>query len=122
MESVAYRLAAVYDALGPLCAAGHRIIVSGGAVLSMPSWLQIIADTLGYPLTALASDDETTARGAALMAATEAGILPNLEAADDFTANATVYQPDMAAHDRYRAGRARQERLENALVPTGEFV
>ncbi len=122
MEAVAYRLAAVYETLGPLCAGNHRIIVSGGAVLSMPSWLQIIADTLGQPLTALASDDETTARGAALMAATEAGILPNLEAADDFTANATVYQPDMTAHERYRAGRDRQERLESALVQTGEFV
>lgn len=122
MEAVAYRLAAVYDALGPLCASDHRIIVSGGAVLSMPAWLQIIADTLGHPLTALASDDETTARGAALMAATESGILPSLESAADFTTHATGYEPDMAAHERYGAGRSRQERLESALVPTGEFV
>lgn len=122
MESVAYRLAAVYDSLEPLCAADHRIIVSGGAILGMPAWLQIVADALGQPLTALASDDETTARGAALMAATAAGILPNLDSAADVAVNATTYEPDRAAYDRYRAGRARQERLENALVATGEFV
>jgi gluconokinase len=122
MESVAYRLADVYDALSPLCAGDHRVIVSGGAVLNMPVWLQIIADTLGYPLTAHAADDETTARGAALMAATAAGILPNLDAAADFTESAAVYEPDMTAHERYRAGRERQARLENTLVQTGEFV
>lgn len=122
MESIAYRLAAVYDALGPLCESGHRIIVSGGAILGMPAWLRIVADALGHPLAALSSDDETTARGAALMAATAAGILPNLESAADFTANATVYEPDLPAHDRYRAGRLRQERLEDALAATGEFV
>ena len=122
MESVAYRLAAVHDALGPLCADDHRIIVSGGAVLGMPSWLRIVADTLGRPLTALAPDDETTARGAALIAATEAGILPTIASAADFTESAALYEPDQSAHERYRAGRDRQSRLESVLVATGEFV
>jgi sugar (pentulose or hexulose) kinase len=122
MESVAYRLATVYDALSPLCPSDHRIIVSGGAVLSMASWLQIIADALGHPLAALAADDETTARGAALMAAVAAGILPGLESAADFADNATVYHPNQHAHERYCAGRARQSRLEDALAATGEFI
>jgi gluconokinase len=122
MESVAYRLAAVYDALEPLAAPEHRILVSGGAILSMPPWLQIVADTIGHPLTALAADDETTARGAALMAATEVGLLPTLDDAPDVAANATIYTPETANHERYRAGKERQLRLESTLVPTGEFI
>ncbi|MBA2597391.1 MAG: gluconokinase [Chloroflexia bacterium] len=122
MESVAYRLAAVYDALRPLAAPDHEIVVSGGAVLGLPSWLQIIADTLGHSLTALAPDHETTARGAALMAACGAQILPALDDAFDVAANATLYAPDLANHERYRAGRDRQARLEQTLLPTGEFV
>ncbi len=122
MESVAYRLAAVYDALRPLAAADHHIVVSGGAVLGTPAWLQIIADTLGHSLSCLEADDETTARGAALVAAVAADILPNLDSASDVTASATHYASDMASHECYRAGRERQARLENALAPSGEFV
>jgi hypothetical protein len=33
-----------------------------------------------------------------------------------------VYRPDMAHHDRYRAGRQRQARLERALVEAGALV
>ena len=52
MEAVAYRLAAVYDALRPLAAPEHEIVASGGAILVMPSWLQITADALGHSLIA----------------------------------------------------------------------
>lgn len=121
MEAVAYRLAAVYDALRPLAAAEHEIVVSGGAVLGLPAWSQIIADTLGHQLTGLAADHETTACGAALMAAVGAGILPNLERAVD-AANLTTSAPAMANHERYRAGRERQARLEATLAATGAFV
>ncbi|MGH2617532.1 MAG: FGGY-family carbohydrate kinase, partial [Thermomicrobiales bacterium] len=100
----------------------HRILVSGGAILGMPAWLQIVADTLGQGLTALASDDETTARGAALMAATESGLLSSLDDAPAVAASATIVAPNLAHHERYRAGRERQARLERALIPTGEFV
>ena len=88
----------------------------------MPSWLQITADALGHTLTALDAGDETTARGAALMAAVEAGILPSLDAISTCAGSVRRYVPDMANHERYRAGRDRQARLEQALVLTGEFV
>ena len=122
MEAVAYRLADVYGALQPLASPDHEIVVSGGAILGMPSWLEITADALGHTLTALTPGDETTARGAALMAAVEAGILSTLESASDVGFNAAEYAPDMANHERYRAGRDRQARLENTLVQSGEFV
>jgi gluconokinase len=122
MEAVAYRLVDVYDSLAPLAAPEHQIVVSGGAILSNPAWMQIIADSLGHTLTALPPDDESSARGAALMAAVGAGILPDLGAAPDITAGATVYTPDAANHDRYRRGRERQTRLEQTLAGTGEFL
>jgi gluconokinase len=121
MEAIAYRLAAVYDALCPLAAPEHQIVVSGGAILGMPAWLQITADTLGHALTALASDDETTARGAALMAAVGAGVVQSLAAVPDVAIGTSTYEPDQERHQRYQTGRARQQRLENALVETGEL-
>jgi gluconokinase len=122
MESVAYRLAGVYDALRPLASPEHEIVVSGGAILVMPSWLQVTADALGHTLVASTPGDESTARGAALMAAVEAGILPGINVDFDVAGSTSQYDPDMANHERYRAGRSRQERLEQALVITGEFV
>jgi gluconokinase len=122
MEAVAYRLTSVYDALRPLASAEHDIVASGGAILDMPSWLQITADALGHPLTASKPGDESTARGAALMAAVEAGMLPRLDEAADMIGGTSRYAPDMANHERYRVGRDRQARLEHVLALTGEFV
>ncbi len=122
MEAVAYRLADVYDALRPLASAEHEIVVSGGAILIMPSWLQITADALGHPLVASTPGDESTARGAALMAAAEAGILSGIDVGADAEAGTSRYAPNMAHHEHYRAGRKRQARLEQTLLLTGEFV
>jgi gluconokinase len=122
MESVTYRLADVYDALRPLAAPEHEIVASGGAILVMPSWLQVTADSLGHTLIAADPGDESTARGAALMAAVEAGMLPGVNGDFDVAGSAFRYDPNMANHERYRDGRARQARLEQALVLTGEFV
>ena len=122
MESVAYRLADVYDALRPLAAPEHEIV----AVRRRHPRHALLAPDHGrrprsHP-DRLDAGDETTARGAALMAAVEAGILPGLEADPDVAGGASRYDPDMANHERYRAGRDRQARLEQALVLTGEFV
>jgi gluconokinase len=122
MEAVAYRLADVYEALSPLAAPAHRIVVSGGAILGVPSWLQITADVLGQTLRAPAPDDETTARGVARMAAIGAGILNSLDYAVDIAAGAVEAVPNLAHFERYRAGRERQARLEAALAVGGEFV
>ena len=122
MEAIAYRLAGVYDALRPLAAPEHEMVVSGGAILVMPSWLQITADALGHSLIASTPGDESTARGAALMAAVEAGLLPRVDEASDVVGGMSRYAPNMASHERYRIGRDRQSRLEQTLALTGEFV
>jgi gluconokinase len=122
MEAVAYRLADVYDALRPLASAEHEIIASGGAILVMPSWLQITADVLGHALIASTPGDEATARGAALMAAAVAGVQSAVDGVAGVEAGTTRYAPDMEHHERYRAGRQRQARLEQTLLLTGEFI
>ena len=122
MEAVAYRLAEVYESLAPLASPDHQIVVSGGAILAMPSWLGITADALGHTLTAMTPGDETTACGAALMAGVEAGILTSLDIAAGVPSNTTQYVPDMADHERYRRARGRQARLEQTLVQSGEFI
>src|ERR671912_492790 len=91
MEAVAYRLADVYDALQPLASAEHQIIASGGAILVMPTWLQITADALGHALIASTPGDESTARGAALMAAVAAGMLPGVDEASDMVGDRSRY-------------------------------
>jgi len=122
MESVSYRLASIYDALAPLADKKHTVVASGGAILSMPPWLQVTADALGHELSAIDPEDETTARGAALMAAVTAGTMTSLDDDVDVTSTATIYAPDEATFDAYRAGRFRQSRLESILVQSGEFV
>ena len=122
MEAIAYRLADVYEALRPLASPDHQILVSGGAILVMPCWLKITADALGHSLTAMTPGDETTARGAALMAGVEAGIIDCLDSTSDELSGATEYVPDMVDHDRYHAARDRQTRLERTLVRSGELI
>jgi hypothetical protein len=56
------------------------------------------------------------------MAAIEAGILSSFDGVFDVADSNSRYVPNMANHERYRTGRARQARLEQALVLTGEFV
>lgn len=122
MEAVAYRLASIYDSLAPLAEHEHAIVASGGAILSMPSWLQIIADTLGHAVTAIDPLDETTARGAALMAAVECGSIPSLSYSASMLTGGAVYDPNMQDFRAYQAGRERLTHLETALVQTGEFL
>ena len=121
-EALAYRLADIYEALAPLADTPHAIVASDGAILSMPALLQITADSLGHDLQALAPTDETTARGAALIAMAAAGTIPSLAAASADTQGVTTYAADAGSHALYAAGRQRQSRLESVLVSAGEIV
>lgn len=121
-EALAYRLADVYEALAPLADTPHAIVASGGAILSMPALLQITADSLGHDLQALAPTDETTARGAALMAMAAAGTIPSLAATSAQTRGVATYAAGAGSHASYAEGRQRQSRLESVLVSAGEIV
>ena len=69
LEGVCYRFAAVLDALGDVAS----VVVTGGALLANPGWVQVLADALGRPLEVSASP-EGSARGAALVTLERLGV------------------------------------------------
>ncbi len=66
MEGVAFRLADIYERLSAVTEI-QTIVTSGGALKASSTWTQIIADTLGSDL-AVSDADESSLRGAALLA------------------------------------------------------
>jgi gluconokinase len=111
LESVACRLAIVYERLQPLAEPGHAVVASGGALHHLPSWADIIADALGVPIV-LADEPEASSRGAALLALEALGA-----PAPPRAPTGPVVEPDPAHHDRYRIARKRQDRLYESVVP-----
>jgi gluconokinase len=113
LESVAYRLAMVWDALDGAAPGIREIIASGGAFAHLPVWLQIIADVFGRELVRSA-EDEGSSRGAALLALEAAGAA---RVEDLPVPRGAVVRPDPARHARYRDARARHAEAERVLEP-----
>ncbi len=110
LESVAFRLAEVYDRLRPLAAADHVVVASGGALAHSPAWAQIVTDALGVPV-AQGGDAEASARGAALLALEALGV-----AVPEAPVPLRVLRPAPERHARYRAARERQRLLYDNIV------
>ncbi len=104
LESLAYRLCLICDALRPYAAPRAELIGSGGALLALPMLAQMIADVSGLPLR-MCEEPEATSRGAALVAL---GVSPP-------AALGAALLPDPARHTIYRAAMARQQALYRAL-------
>lgn len=120
MESIGYRLASIKNALDPLADNPYAIVVSGGAILASPSWMEIIADILEHDLDALHPEDETTARGAAIMAMVQEGILDGLD--DPAIQQETECIAANSDHaPAYSRAWERQERLESGLREIGQL-
>jgi len=113
MEAVVYRIALVFDRLRPLLPADYQVIASGGALLSSPVWLQIVADVLGRPV-AISEVEEASARGAALLALEALGALGDVSDAPSFIGDPVI--PDAGRHDRYRKAMDRQQALYETLL------
>jgi gluconokinase len=112
LEAVAYRFALIARRLVSH-ADDVRVVASGGALLSSPAWMQIVADVLGRPLVA-SGEAETTSRGAALLALRTLGVIPSLDAIP--AAEGPTYEPDQARHAVYQGAIARQEWLYERLL------
>ncbi|MGH7415918.1 MAG: FGGY-family carbohydrate kinase, partial [Candidatus Rokuibacteriota bacterium] len=110
LESVAFRLAEVYDRLRPVAAPDHIVVGSGGGLAHSPVWARIVTDALGVPV-ALGSDAEASARGAALLALEALGV-----PAPEAPAPVRILRPTPEHHARYRAARERQRRLYDNVV------
>ena len=122
MEAVAYRLAAIYDHLEPLADDPFQILVNGGAIVDSPPWLQIIADVLGHSLIPGDPGSETTARGAAMMAAILSGISTASEWDQTDQLAGVTYEPNTADFPAYQEARHHQEALERLLSEWGAFA
>jgi len=91
----------------------QQVVASGGALMNSPTWLQIIADTLGVPVIASA-EIEATSRGTALLALKALSVIDSL---DKLPAElGTTYHPDAARHEIYASAMERQKKLYNAVV------
>lgn len=113
LESVALRLALVYERLAPLADPRHEIVVSGGAVVNSRTWAQMIADALGRPII-VSVESEASRRGVALLTLDALGLPPGLAGAP--VPGGERVEPDPRRRDRYRDAAARQQHLYDALL------
>ena len=111
LEAVAYRLALLREALRERVPEAATIVASGRAIAESPTFARIVCDVLGEPLH-VSLFPESSSRGAALLAAEAAGVLPGIELpAPDWK----VLEPDPTNAAIYREAMARQRDLERRL-------
>jgi len=113
LEAVAYRVSIVFELLCQLLQTKPQIVACGGALLSSATWLQIMADVLGQPIS-VSEVQEASARGAALLALEALGVLRDLIEVPDFIGRAL--QPDLGHHVRYCMAIERQKALYEKIV------
>jgi xylulokinase len=116
LEGTAFGLKDVVDRLREMGVAADRVRLLGGGARSR-LWAQIRADITGLPVERSAVAD-SSAVGAALLAAVASGWMGNLtEAAASVSAIADTIAPDGAARAAYDDAYARYRRLFDSLKP-----
>jgi gluconokinase len=113
LEAIAFRFAAVYEALNRSAPVARGIIGSGEGLIHSPAWMQIMCNVLGQPIVA-AAIPEATSRGVALVALEALGVIPHLGSVS--AAVGARYEPQTTATVAYRAARARQSALYEVLL------
>lgn len=94
---------------------GAELLVGSGGGLASPAWMQMMADAIGKPLAA-GKDREASARGAAICALAQLGLVdidglrPRL---------GRTFTPSPAATEAYALQLARQENLYRLLIAEG---
>jgi gluconokinase len=112
MESVAFRLAAIFEQLNKVADIKH-IVASGGALRDSPIWAQVIADVLGRDLT-MSGSDESSSRGAVLHALESQGKIGSIK---KLFRTASVIKANCPKTGSYReAIKDHQVSYRNALV------
>ena len=113
LEGVAYRLALIQQRVSPHLGEHYEILGGGAALSASPAWLKILADVVGLPVTA-AAEQETTSRGAALLALESLGAIESVSVIP--TAHGHTYEPDQCRHARYLDALKEHQRLYRLLV------
>lgn len=105
LEGVAYRFAETAELMPEV----REIVATGGALMSDPDWLQIVADALGRPIVQ-SGVPEASLRGAAVLALERLGATPPPAPLGD------VVEPRRDRTAAYRRARERQRRLYEAVT------
>jgi len=105
LEGVAFRFAEVAELMPGI----EEIVVTGGALLKDPEWVQIMADALGRPVTT-SGVKEASLRGAAVV------VLERLGAAPKPAPLGPVVEPRTDKVDVFRAARERQRALYEVVT------
>jgi gluconokinase len=104
LEGVGFRFAAIAERLPEV----EEIVATGGGLLSDPDWIQLMADTLGRPVTA-SGVEEASLRGAAV------AILERLGHEAPEAPLGAVFRPRQDRAHAYRSARERQQQLYEVL-------
>lgn len=117
LEAVCLRLAAIAARLEPLLPARAAFVASGGALLASAGWRRMLVNALGRPLFPL-HVSEASARGAALQALCELGVMKSeahapLCLGPQLRANKSAHQASQTA------GRAQELLYEKMVAWTG---
>ena len=117
LESVAFRLAAIYDLLIPEVAEPQAVYVSGGALSRSDRWTSILADVLGRPVIR-SNVSEPATRGAAIWVL---GKLGNAKVGVSGVGRGQQFDPNLSHNARYCEARERQRRLYQRMSGAGDL-
>jgi xylulokinase len=120
LEGSAFGLRDILEAMKDSGLGVRRLTIVGGGAKG-PLWRQIKADVTGLPVR-VPESVETTATGAAILAAVGAGVYANIaDAVKSFVAyRPEEHEPDVAARDAYNEAYARYREVYFALKPVFE--
>ncbi len=119
MEGVAYEMRLNFDALAGSGIRFTSLRATGGGAKSRV-WMQMKADILGLPITALETADAGTV-GSAMLTGIAVGAFRDLaDAANHMVRETETYCPRADAHDRYMKVYERYRRLYRAVRPLME--
>ncbi len=116
LESVSLRFKQIYKLLTKPFASPDQVIASGGALTSSKVWLQMMADALDHRIEE-STVREASSRGAAMIAAEQIGLLPDLD--DAAVLLGRTVEPKPEAAQVYDELLARDLRLFEALYGRG---
>lgn len=111
LEAVAYRLALVRESLLTAVPESRTIVASGRAIGESLLFTRILCDVLGEPLR-VSTFEETSSRGAALLAGEAIGAL---DLAGIPPPDTEIREPDRSRFATYRRAMERQRRIEEAV-------
>ncbi|HEX6131533.1 MAG TPA: FGGY family carbohydrate kinase [Actinomycetota bacterium] len=117
LEGSAFALRDILEAMGAAGLDVRRLVIVGGGAKG-PLWRQIKADVTGLPVRVPVSV-ETTATGAAILAAVGSGVHGTVaDAVEAFVAyRPEEHEPDAATREAYDEAYARYRRVYDALRP-----